>query len=211
MTAGYTNFVTNHSMTCPTLQKTIRATLNNSRKNTYWERSIFEELVRLGNDERGKWGEETFASYVTELTQKELCWEGDRNNNTCDGVYDMFYECTNSCKKVRIEQKTAFRGSKGNWQHEGICDSHMWDRLVLFDVDYSTMYVTILKYEEVDFNDRHVVFQNKMHLRKNENNKYKWDFGTKQLTLGQEYGLTFALDVVDPDYNKFANFIQTRL
>jgi hypothetical protein len=198
-------------MFCPTLQKTIQATLERNKKNTYWDGSVFEELVKLGNDERGSWGEETFASYVTTLTTKQLCWDGDRNHNTLDGVYDMFYECSKLLQKVRIEQKTAFRGSKGNWQHEGIYDSCMWDRLVLFDVDYSTVFVTILKYEEVDFDERHVVFQNKMHLRKNESNKYKWDFGTKQLSLGQEYGLTFALDANSPDNKKFANFIQTRL
>jgi hypothetical protein len=167
--------------------------------------------VKLGNDERGSWGEETFASYVAALTTKQLCWDGDKNNNTLDGVYDMFYKCSKSRQKIRVEEKTAFRGKQGVWQHEGICDSEMWDRLVLFDVDYATIYVTILKYSEINFHEKHPVFQRKMHLRKNEKNKYKWDFSLKQLMLGCENGLTFALDVNAPDYKKFAKFIETRL
>lgn len=49
------------------LTETVTCAVNKLRNRNYWKGSFFEEIVKLSNDERGKWGEETFINLLNHL------------------------------------------------------------------------------------------------------------------------------------------------
>ena len=175
----------------------------NSVKGDYWKGSYFEDIVKLTNDERGKWGEELFRDLIKYPTiEMPVMWDADKNTDPVDGVYDMFLE-SNSGEKLRIEVKTSGRTvSKGKpvgWQHENIYfGGNKWDKLVFIDYDADdVMYITIVDYDQVVTNGQIdlSLFGKNGHCRKNEDGKAKVDFSMKSLQNGIDVGLTFKYDI----------------
>ena len=175
----------------------------NSVKGDYWKGSYFEDIVKLTNDERGKWGEHLFRDLIKYPTiQMPVMWDEDKNTDPEDGVYDMFLE-SNSGERLRIEVKTSGRtASKGNpvgWQHENIYfGGNKWDKLVFIDYDADdVMYITIVDYNQVVTNGQIdlSLFGKNGHCRKNEDGKAKVDFSMKSLQNGIDVGLTFKYDI----------------
>mgnify|MGYP001158623993 FL=1 len=175
----------------------------NSVKGDYWEGSHFEDIVKLTNDERGKWGEELFRDLIKYPTiEMPVMWDADKNTDPTDGVYDMFIE-SNSGDKLRIEVKTSGRTiSKGKpvgWQHENIYfGGNKWDKLVFVDYDADdVMYITIVDYNQVVTNGQIdlSLFGKNGHCRKNEDGKAKVDFSMKSLQNGIDVGVTFKYDI----------------
>lgn len=175
----------------------------NSVKGDYWKGSYFEDIVKLTNDERGKWGEELFRDLIKYPTiEMPVMWDADKNTDPVDGVYDMFLESNNG-SKLRIEVKTSGRTvSKGKpvgWQHENIYfGGNKWDKLVFIDYDADdVMYITIVDYDQVVTNGQIdlSLFGKNGHCRKNEDGKAKVDFSMKSLQNGIDVGLTFKYDI----------------
>lgn len=194
------------------LKETISDSVLKLRQRNYWKGSIFEEIVQLSNDERGKWGEETLFKFIKALTPYNVEWDEDQNINNDDGVYDIWIVRSDGTK-IRIEIKTASRGTgkKSNWQHENIYSCDKWDKLVFIDFEYSKIWFTILDYSEVTFDSRHNIFGTKPTLRNDQNDKYKWDFRDKQAKLGVENNYTFCYDIENPDDTKLSEFLITKL
>ena len=166
-----------------------------------WQDSPFKQITLLSNDERGKWGEKYIFNLIKSLTDFNVEWEGDSNTNKDDGVYDLVIHHNHSKEKIRIEVKTASRGTckDPNWQHENVYASDKWDKLVLFDFDFFGFYLTIIDYSEMTFNERHRIFGRKPTLRNNQDDKYKFDFGIQQQLRGVESGYTFWYNIINPD------------
>jgi hypothetical protein len=194
------------------LGETVADAVKKLRNRKYWKGSLFEEVVQLSNDERGKWGEKTFYDLIKFLTPYDVQWDEDQNINNIDGVYDIWINLPDG-NKIRIEIKTASRGtgSKSSWQHENLYASEKWDKLVFIDFEYSTIWFTVLDYSEVVFDARHKVFGTKPTLRNDQNDKYKWDFRDKQVHLGVANGYTFCYDVDNPNDDEFSAFLKNRL
>jgi hypothetical protein len=180
-------------------------------RTNLWVDSPFEKITLLSNDERGKWGEETIFNCIQNLTNFKVEWTGDSNTNQKDGVYDIIIR--HNDKKIRIEVKTATRGNTktANWQHENIYASNKWDKLILFDINFFSFYITIIDYNEMTFNSRHHIFNRKPTLRNNQDDKYKFDFGNIQQKNGIISGLTFHYDLTNPDKTKFSEFLMAKL
>ena len=188
----------------------------NSVKGDYWKGSYFEDIVKLTNDERGKWGEHLFRDLIKYPTiEMPVMWDEDKNTDPEDGVYDMFLE-SNSGERLRIEVKTSGRTvSKGKpvgWQHENIYfGGNKWDKLVFIDYDADdVMYITIVDYDQVVTNGQIdlSLFGKNGHCRKNEDGKAKVDFSMKSLQNGIDVGLTFKYDINNEecwsDWQQFA-------
>lgn len=176
-----------------------------------WGNSPFEKLTLLSNDERGKWGERVVFNLIQKLTTLEVVWDEDHNINNEDGVYDI--AITHNGVKYRIEVKTATRGNgeAPNWQHENIYSSHKWDKLILFDVDFYGGFITIIDYEDMIFGDKHPIFNRKVTLRKEQVDKYKFDFGIKQQVNGISNGMTFRYNLNNFDEDKLSRFLVEKL
>lgn len=190
------------------LKETISDSVLKLRQRNYWKGSIFEEIVQLSNDERGKWGEETLFKFIKALTPYNVEWDEDKNISNNDGVYDIWIIFFDG-KKVRIEVKTSGigNGKTISWQHENIYSSEKWDKLAFIDFDYSKIWITVLNYSDMSFHSRHKVFGTKPTLRNDQSDKYKWNFGLKQLRLGMEYNYTFCYDTENPDDKKLSKFL----
>jgi len=198
-------------MICAVVQEVTQKILSKKAFENYWVGSPFEEIVALDSDTRGKWGETILFEFLTKYTKLDLTWDKDFNSNTADGVYDMFFTRKKPKKKVRIEGKTAGRGKSKTWQHENIYASEAWDKLVLLDFDYSTLWLTVVDYSEMVFDKKHPVFERKPHLRKDETDKYKWDFSLRQLELGAVAGFSYCHNVLNPDCKKLSSFLNQKL
>lgn len=190
----------------------------NSVKGDYWKGSSFEDIVKLTNDERGKWGEHLFHDLI-KSPEMPVIWDEDKNTDPLDGVYDMFLEF-NSGEKIRIEVKTSGRTvSKGKpvgWQHENIYfGGNKWDKLVFVDYDADdVMYITIVDYDQVVTNGQIdlSLFGKNGHCRKNEDGKAKVDFSTRSLQKGIDAGVTFKYDIKNTEcWNDWQTFAWRRL
>lgn len=151
------------------LKETISDSVLKLRQRNYWKGSIFEEIVQLSNDERGKWGEETLFKFIKALTPYNVEWDEDKNISNNDGVYDIWIIFFDG-KKVRIEVKTSGigNGKTISWQHENIYSSEKWDKLAFIDFDYSKIWITVLNYSDMSFHSRHKVFGTKPTLRNDQ-------------------------------------------
>jgi hypothetical protein len=182
----------------------------------YWKGSVFENLATRGTpDDSGKWGEKIAWLFINALTHLNAKWDGDNNTNAEDGTYDISFELNG--KKVRIEVKTSRLGVSVSWQHENIIkEKDKWDKLILVDYEYSTIWFTILDYSDMHFKTKHPIFGITPCLRDNETSKsrtdkYKWDFRPLQIERGVAAGLTFCYDLSEPDHEAFSEFLIEKL
>lgn len=200
------------------LIKNLNGKYTKSTKANYWDNSIFRDIVKLTNDERGRWGEELLFELVKEYTDFNVYWDCDKNTNPLDGIYDLWIVKNIKIKK-RIEVKTSGRTiSKGKpigWQHENVyyCDNQ-WDKLVFIDYDSNdVIYVTIVDYDQIVVDNQIdlTIFGKKGHCRKNENGKAKVDFSMKSINKGLDIGITFKHDLNNPSDEKLKTFLIEKL
>lgn len=176
------------------------------QKATYWSGSLFEEVVNLSTDYKGKWGEELLFETLKKYTDIPVQWDEDSNTSNKDGVYDLFWYLHNG-KKLRVEVKTSGRTvSKGvakGWQHENVYfTDNKWDKLVCIDYDANNVvYITIVDYDQVVKNNTIdlSLFGKEGHCRKNEEGKAKVDFSMRSIKNGIAKGVTFKYDFNNPD------------
>lgn len=175
------------------------------QQTSYWSGSLFEDVVTLSTDYKGRWGEELLRDILLEYTDIPVEWDEDSNTSNDDGVYDLFW-FSDSGKKRRVEVKTSGRTvSKGKavgWQHENVYFSgNKWDKLVFIDYDANdVVYITIVDYDQVVKNDTIdlSIFGKNGHCRKNEEGKAKVDFSVKSLHKGVDAGVTFCYNFNSP-------------
>lgn len=185
---------------------------------SYWSGSVFEEVVNLSTDYKGKYGEELFRDILLKYTDIPVQWDEDSNTSNDDGVYDLFWYLHNG-KKLRVEVKTSGRTvSKGKpigWQHENVYFSdNKWDKLVFIDYDADdVIYITIVDYDQVVKDDTIdlSIFGKNAHCRKNEEGKAKIDFSIKSIKNGLAKGVTFKYDLNNPDDELFPFFLLSKL
>ena len=196
-----------------------------STKADYWRGSAFEDVVKLTNDERGKWGEEVLFDWVNTHTNIPIEWDGDNNTDPDDGTYDLWTKSVEWTEypsyvfnKNRIEKKTSGRTlSKGRptgWQHENVYIDDKWDTLSFLDYDANDIiYLTIVKYDQLVVDGKFTlkIFGKEAHQRKNEEGKYKVDFSMKSIQNGIDAGVTFKYDLNNPDDEGLAKFLNDKL
>lgn len=176
------------------LSSTITDAINSN--TNIWKGSPFEPMQILSVDACGKWGE-NFLNKILISYGFKVKWDADKNTNASDGKYDLMVN------RNRVEVKTSFRnrdtpqGNHGGWQHENIYKDHVWDKLALIDVDVNGVYITILNFEEMVFDNKHPILNRKPTLRKFRDDGYKFDFGLNTAKLGIKGGLTFFWDLKD--------------
>jgi hypothetical protein len=192
------------------LDETIKEAIQN--RSSFWVGSPFEKLIQLTNDERGHWGENWIYNTIVKCVKIESTWNGNSNTNASDGTYDML---VNLLLKLRTELKTASRGTgkRPNWQHENIYAKNVWDRLLFVDLDYDVIYVTILepKNMEIAFtNQKDPILGKKASLRKDQKDKWKFDFSNTTIKNAIAAGYTFRYDYYNPDEKGFIEFLSRK-
>lgn len=188
------------------------------KQASYWDGSLFENVVNLSTDYKGKWGEEFFRDVLLKYTDIPVQWDEDSNTSNNDGVYDLFWHLHNG-KKLRIEVKTSGRtfskGKATGWQHENVYFSdNKWDKLVLVDYDANdVMYITIVDYNQVVTNDMIdlSLFGKNGHPRKNEVGKAKVDLSMRSIRKGIDNGVTFKYDFNNPEDELLTLFLNSKL
>ena len=177
------------------------------RTNTYWLGSVFERLITLTNDERGRWGEDLLQRFLT-LSGIANDWDGDANTKPTDGIYDI--KVTNT---DRLEVKTAT--SENNWQHENIYSRPLWDKIAFIDVDYDHIYLTIMSYDDLAYilvPDKaiHKELLKGATLRGSQIDKYKFDFSRRTRDHAIQAGHTLAIPVDAIDEEAVLQFLHTK-
>ena len=189
------------------------------QKATYWSGSMFENVTHYSTDYKGKWGEQYLRDMIKEFTDIPVQWDGDRNTNPDDGIYDLFWYLHNG-KKVRVEVKTSGRtvvkGKPKGWQHDNVyfC-GNKWDKLIFVDYDADdSVCFTILNYDDVvkeDSLDLRVLGMGYGHVRKNEQGKAKVDTRIKQRDAGIANNVTFCYDYNNPQDELLGLFFINKL
>lgn len=177
------------------------------RTNTYWLGSVFERLITLTNDERGRWGEDLLQRFLT-LSGIANDWDGDNNTKPTDGIYDIKVTSTD-----RLEVKTAT--SEDNWQHENIYSRPLWDKIAFIDVDYDHIYLTVLSYEDLAYilvpdTVQHTELRKSATLRGSQTDKYKFDFSRRTRDLAIQAGHTLVIDIASLDNETITTFLQSK-
>lgn len=182
------------------------------KSNNLWKNSPFEYVVTTGlsPDDKGRWGEEFIHTLIQEYTEFDSEWMADRNVGNEDGsIFDI------DINKYRTEVKTATSGynRKTNkltytFQHENIYEEDIWDKLVLFDVEPSGFYLTVINHTDMVFGDTiHPIFKKKAtkHL-----SAWKFDMSKASLKRGIENGLTIYLSIHDmkSDLSNLKSFLK---
>jgi hypothetical protein len=178
--------------------------VTNSKKTNFWSESPFEGLLKLGIDERGKWGENLIYSLITLYTSLDCKWDGDSNIKNEDGsVWDILI------RKITTEIKTAMRGtSVATWQHEKLVNNKSWEKIIFIDVDYSGIWFTVQNYNDIPFNnDKHKLLGKKSTPCKGG---WKFDLSIKQLKELENNGDTIYFDLESPNIDEFVNFIEKK-
>jgi hypothetical protein len=184
---------------------------NNERKN-YWKNSKFEPLIHQTSDARGVWGEE-FVEKILKSSNINCNWNKDKNINHENGIWDILV--TNQLNDERIEVKTAFKNTKDDtWQHDNIYKEDYWDKIIFVDVDYDKIYLTVQNKDDIPFDDDgHKILKGR---GKNGGKKstrhlsaWKFDLTKNQIQILEKHGLSYVLNINNPDYLSLSNFLNS--
>ena len=184
------------------VQQQIQTSIINSQNR--WLGSEFEPIVRLSNDERGKFGEELINSIATK-TNLPVVFEGDSNINNQDGVFDILIN------NKRCEVKLATLDVNNSFQHENLYADSVWDYVIFVDVVQDGIYFTVMSYDEFNVNERHPIFNRKPTLRKSQSDKFKFDLSLKSMELGVNCGLTVKYNLSDDNLSDVISFLKSHL
>jgi hypothetical protein len=184
------------------VQEQINSSIINSQNR--WLGSPFEPIVRLSNDERGKFGEELVNSIALK-TNLPVVFEGDANTNNQDGVFDILIN------NQRCEVKLATLDVNNSFQHENLYADSVWDYVIFVDVVQQGIYFTILRYDEFNVNEKHPIFGRKPSLRRSQSDKFKFDLSLKSMDRGLACGLTVKYNVEEDNMDEVITFIKNHL
>lgn len=176
-----------------------------SKKQTYWDGSQFEPMLKLSSDERGEIGEKIINDLVIKLTDLDVEWEQNQNVGRTDGdIWDILIN------NQRTEVKLAMRGStKATWQHEKIVEEKCWDKIIFIDLDYNGIWFSIQNYGQIPYgDDKHEITGTKStyHL-----GGWKFDLSPTKIKKLEEKGLSMYYDIQNPDDKKLSNFLNKHL
>ncbi len=169
-------------------------------QNNIWKGSSFEEINDLKIDYSGKVGENSLYEFLKSNTNYDIEFNFDSNVNAEDGTYDL------KVNNKRLEIKTARLGNPpitkskkkrksntGTFQHEnlhnGVCDF-----TIFIDITPKEYFITFLDLRNFNLSEKHEVFKTKAHLRKNSDNRFKFDTSFTSLSRGISGGLTMRCD-----------------
>ena len=178
-------------------------------RTDYWKDSPFELLHALENDERGKWGEAFLHKLLTKAGVPNT-WDGDCNTDAEDGTYDIKLTAS---PLSRVEVKTSLNES--NWQHEPIYAAPRWDRLVLIDINYDHIFISVFTHSQlacilVPGSAKHPHLGKGATLRKDKEDGYKFDFSPATINNGLTHGYTFSYDMNEPDDSGLLEFVRSK-
>lgn len=179
--------------------------LEHQEKNI-WKESPFLNLSQLTNDERGKFGELFLYNLLKENDRFDVDYDEDKNSNHEEGIFDI------KIQNLRTEVKTSFRGTSNyTWQHEGVYNAPVWDRLVYIDVDLNSIYVTVIKYEDLNFDGKKIpVLNKKPTLRKNQKDNFKLDFSRTTIQNAKNANWCYELNLENINNEDFLAFLLER-
>lgn len=180
----------------------------NKRSSTYWIGSIFERLITLTADERGRWGEDLLHRWLHQAGITHT-WDGDSNTSPSDGIYDI------KVNDFRVEVKTASRDGKAKYQHDGLYSRPLWDKIAFVDVDYDHIYLTIMSYEDLSYclvpeRLTHKELGKGATLRKSQTDKYKFDFSHTTIKNAVKHGHTLVIPVNAIDPQAIVSFLLSK-
>lgn len=171
------------------MAKTLSSFMKNQNKQENpWDTAIFGDLYRLPNDTRGKFGEQVISKLIHYLNW-DIQMDASDVNSHDDGHYDI------KANNLRIEVKTACRGTNESWQHEPLYDNainDVCDYIVFLDFSYDCYYLTVCKSMDLPLGGRSnpVMFGNKHGtLRKNKDDGYKFDFSRTTINTAIKAGV----------------------
>lgn len=176
-----------------------------SKKQSYWEGSQFESMLKLSSDERGEIGEKIINDLVGELTDLPVEWEQNQNVGRTDGdIWDILIN------NQRTEVKLAMRGSTNpTWQHEKIVEEKCWDKIIFIDLDYNGIWFSIQSYGQIPYGDnKHEITGTKStyHL-----GGWKFDLSLTKINKLKASGYSIYYDLSNPNLEELANFFNKHL
>jgi hypothetical protein len=175
--------------------------IQTSKKKNFWGGSPFFELLELGIDERGKFGEELVCRLLRAHTDLNCDWDGNKNTAREDKtIWDIYINL------LETEIKTAMRGTENpTWQHEKIVQEPVWRKIIFVDIDYSGIWFTVQNHSEIPFeSNKHMLLGKKSTPCKGG---WKFDLTIKHLEKLQINEKTFYLDFYKPNFQGFTNFM----
>ena len=191
---------------------------NYKNSSSYWSGSYFEEVVKLSTDGKGKFGEQLIFELIKKHTEFPVQWDEDSNTNNGDGVYDLWWVGHSGTKKrveVKSSGRTVSNGKSTGWQHENIYyTDNKWDNVIFMDYDANDIvFITIVSYDQIVTDEviDLTLFGKKAHQRKNEQDKAKVDFSMKSIHNGIKNGVTFMLNMQDPNFEGLSKFFRRTL
>lgn len=183
----------------------INEFVEKSKKQSYWEGSRFEPMLKLGSDERGEMGEKLINNLMIELTDLPVEWEQNQNIGRIDGdIWDILIN------NHRTEVKLAMRGStKVTWQHEKIVEEECWDKIIFIDLDYNGIWFSIQNYGQIPYGDNlHKITGTKStwHL-----GGWKFDLSPRKIDKLMQKGYSFYYDMDNPNKDGLSKFFNKHL
>lgn len=136
-----------------------------------WKRSFYSVINTLKANNSGIVGENFFMT-LCEQINLDIDYNGTKNKNAFDGMYDM------KINQYRVEVKTARIGQSKSFQHESLRNSGC-DFYVFISILPNHSYITILP--KFDMNFRNLIIGVKAHLRKGTSDVFKFTFSEKHL------------------------------
>lgn len=170
-----------------------------------WDNAIFGDIYHLSNDTRGKFGEQ-IISQLLHILKWDIQEDTSDKNIHPDGHYDI------KANNLRLEVKTACRGSNNSWQHEPLYDNAVFDAcdyVIFLDFNYDHYYLTVCKSMDLPLGGRSNIqmFGNKHGtLRKNKDDGYKLDFSNTTIQTALKAEICQQFDATD-SLNKVAEWL----
>lgn len=165
-----------------------------------WEYSIFKELVSFSADKRGELGERWVSDWIG-ASDIEVIDDVTTKTNFGE-AFDMIIE-----GDVKVEIKTAYRGLSNSWQHENLYKLGCCAYVVFVDVDYTSIYLSIVEMEHIPFDARNAMFGKKATLRQGRSDGYKLDFSPTTIKNLTKAGKTLTIDPNTTTNEEISSFI----
>lgn len=159
-----------------------------------WVGSKNEKIKSLGNsDAVGKVGELMVESIVKNYPKTfTVEYDGDRNTNKGDGIYDMKIYPLQSNTTVRTEIKTATVGTNNNTFQYETFKENVCDKYILMSITPNEIFMTSIDPSELYPIKTHEVFNVKLCIRK-RTDVGKLTFSLSSLYKGVRFGNTIEI------------------
>ncbi len=175
--------------------------LQKQREEDIWKDKTFESFNYLSADFSGKAGEVAIYNFLNRTKEIGLHnwginYDGDSNSNAPDGTYDIGIIVEGLKRRLGI--KTARIGKQKSFQHDHLHDKQC-DCEILIDITPSSVYLSVINFENYSLKNKHSIFGLTPHLRKNTSNNYKLDLRENHLEKGISGNITIKLEETTSD------------